>query len=132
LSGSLSDAFDDNLIKIYNPYFINVADELNLLDRLNDSYNFNLKDDNETESVTRILPDILILLNNLLKKGNVLIHCLEGKSRSVCVVLVYLVFYQHFDFYSAYEFIKKKRPCIDIYPLYFKEIEQYCLTQSRT
>ena len=125
LLGSVEDAFDSRIQQDYNPIYVNVADELSEFNRISLTYNFNLRDDDINESVSKIFPDILILLHDLLSRNNVLVHCLEGKSRSVCIVLVYLVCYQCFKFDDAYNELLIKRPCIEIFPKYLTQVKDY-------
>ena len=46
-------------------------------------------------------------LNN--NDGNILIHCKEGKSRSITLLMAYLIKYQNENTNSAYKIIKAKR-----------------------
>ena len=46
-------------------------------------------------------------LNN--NDGNILIHCMEGKSRSTTLLMAYLIKYQNENTNSAYKIIKSKR-----------------------
>lgn len=60
----------------------------------------------------QILPEILPLVENLKNKGNVLIHCSAGKSRSVTIVAAYLIQYKFMSAKGAIEYIREKRDCI--------------------
>eukprot|EP01094_Clydonella_sp_ATCC50884_P005657 TRINITY_DN1459_c0_g1_i1.p1 TRINITY_DN1459_c0_g1~~TRINITY_DN1459_c0_g1_i1.p1 ORF type:complete len:244 (+),score=78.96 TRINITY_DN1459_c0_g1_i1:133-864(+) len=42
--------------------------------------------------------------------GKVLVHCMRGNSRSVCVVLCYLIARMQYSLPDAYVFVKRKRP----------------------
>ena len=41
--------------------------------------------------------------------GNILIHCMQGKSRSISLLMAYLIKYKNEDTNSAYKIIKAKR-----------------------
>ena len=49
-------------------------------------------------------------LNN--NDGNILIHCMRGKSRSAAILMAYLIKYKKEDTNSAYKIIKAKRKLI--------------------
>ena len=54
-----------------------------------------------------------------------MIHCLEGKSRSVGVAIAYMVKFCNETPESAYDQIKKVRPQIDIFPAYFEQLQKW-------
>ncbi len=43
---------------------------------------------------------------------NVLVHCAQGKSRSACVVIAYLVWKNELSFNDAMHHVRKKRPAV--------------------
>lgn len=45
----------------------------------------------------------------LKNKRNILIHCIQGISRSVTFVIAYLIFTKGFDFKKAEAFVKERR-----------------------
>lgn len=124
--GSVNDAFDSSIEEKYNPVYINVAEELNLLERANGkSFKFGMEDDDPRENITRHFPGILHLIDGLLQESNVMIHCLEGKSRSVCVTLAYLVLFHEKTFDEMYSIVLGIRPEIDIYPAYVEQLKAW-------
>ena len=50
---------------------------------------------------------IIEALNN--NDGNILIHCMEGKSRSTAILMAYLIKCKNEDTNSAYKIVKNKR-----------------------
>jgi hypothetical protein len=50
------------------------------------------------------------------KSDKILVHCVHGQSRSVAVVIYYLIRCKNFDFDSAYNLVKIKKPDICINP----------------
>lgn len=130
--GSLDEAFDENIINTYNiGCFVNVASEINLSNRVGAQYfKCGITDDNESDDITKILPQTLEFINSQHKNGKtVMVHCLEGKSRSVGVCIAYLVKFDHCTVDYALQKIKKVRPDIDIFPLYLQQIRNWCDNQ---
>lgn len=80
---------------------------------LNVTYKFiKMLDLNQTD-LHKYLPDCVNFIDNSLScKENVLVHCNAGVSRSASVVISYLILRQKLSFESAYEIVKKARPCI--------------------
>lgn len=125
--GSLDDAFDNNIIQNVT-HILNVASELELLPRINHQYTkIAVNDDDENTDISTILHECIAYITNAHQQdnGTVLIHCLEGKSRSVCVCLAYMCVTLGMTFEDALALVKSKRPIIDIYPLYQKQLEDY-------
>lgn len=124
--GSLEDSFDDNVLDKVT-HILNVAEEVNIRNRLHHKYQkYGVNDDDLTEDITRIIPDCMTWINNAVnnEKGIVLIHCLEGKSRSVIIVIAYLC-YKGYDIDEAISLIKCKRPCHDIFSLYMEQLRNF-------
>ena len=63
-----------------------------------------------------------IKLNN---KGNILIHCFEGKSRSASLVVFYLMKEKGWDYDKCFKYMKEKRPIV--YPTsgFEQQLRQY-------
>lgn len=64
------------------------------------------------------------LLNDLIKADTdgILIHCLAGVSRSVTVVLSYLMLHCDMSFYDALKFIEQSRPVASPHPKLVRSI----------
>jgi protein-tyrosine phosphatase len=125
--GSLEDAYNYDIICNVT-HILNVADELILLDRVDHKYlKFGVNDDDEYEDITRIFDSCINWIHEAINVdgGSVLIHCLEGKSRSVCVSIAYLCTKCNFNFEDSLNHITSMRPCIDIFPLYLEQTIHY-------
>lgn len=124
--GSLDDAFDEH-VKCQVSHMLNVAEELNLLDRVDHIYTkIAVVDDDMTVDIRIIFDECIRFIDCALESGgSILIHCLEGKSRSVCVCLVYLCIRYGMHLNKALQIVKEKRPCIDIFPLYLEQLSLY-------
>jgi len=82
---------------------------------------FSISIEDNTQSVGKlfneILPNVLPLIHKKIQeRGNCLIHCSAGKSRSPTVVAAYLMTFHDMNANVALEHIKGQRPCV--YPNY--------------
>lgn len=126
--GSVEDAFD--FVALQNAgitHILNVASELNFSERVGLHYQkIAIDDDSLSSNMQLILSASIDYIRNAIEQGGkVLVHCLEGKSRSVCVVIAYMMVFggQSCDF--AVEHIKRLQPNIDIFPLYLEQTKIY-------
>ena len=60
-----------------------------------------------------------------LSGGNILIHCKMGRSRSVSLVIAYLIKYQGYNFNNALNFIKSKRNQINPNKGFIEQLKQF-------
>ncbi len=110
--GSYSNAKDKEELEKNNiKYILNCASECNNLFEDKIKYlKLDIKDQNDFpindffEKGTNFIHESL---NN--KDGNILIHCMQGKSRSTTLLMAYLIKYKKEDTNSAYKIIKAKR-----------------------
>lgn len=66
--------------------------------------------ENILDEITRLLP---IIRDEIENNRGVLVHCMQGASRSVTVVAAYLIKYHDMSADTALEFMKKKRSCVN-------------------
>jgi len=72
-------------------------------------------DDDPSQDLTKYLGKATHFIEQAKKKRQiVLVHCRAGKSRSVSIVIAYLITYQNMSFKEAYDHVKTCRPNIDI------------------
>lgn len=123
----VEETYKDEVLKSQVSHFLNVASELMITYRVDHGYKkIGIKDDDMNSDIRSILLDCINWIDDIISKGgSVCVHCLEGKSRSVCVCIAYLCFKQKWDFNEACDWIKLQRPCIDIFPLYFQQLRMY-------
>ena len=57
--------------------------------------------------------------------NNILIHCLQGKSRSVSLVIFYLMKEKGWDYDTCIKFIKERRPSISPNIGYVDQLREY-------
>lgn len=125
---SFEESFDDEVLSLYHiSHILNVAEELHVSERVGRMYaKFGVADDCDKTDIRVILSECLSFIKAAIASGGtVLVHCLEGKSRSVCVVLCHLVFESGFTFEQAFEHIKTTRPNIDVFPAYKRQCEDF-------
>jgi len=69
-------------------------------------------DDFETESLGDFFPEFTSTIHTSLNSGEgaVLVHCSRGASRSVSMVVAYLIRFYDLSFEEGLDFVKKKRP----------------------
>lgn len=121
------ETFKNEDLKLQVSHFLNVASEVMISGRVDHEYKkIGIEDDDENSDIRTILSDCIDWIDEVITKGgSVCVHCLEGKSRSVCVCIAYLCIKQNWDFNEACEWLKNKRPTIDIYPLYYQQVKMY-------
>lgn len=127
--GSLEDSFDTaQLTENRISCVVNLADEVQLAGRIRFEYfKFGIPDDCLQSDMTTVLPTCLETVRDLTSRGEtVLVHCLEGKSRSVCVALAYMFVYGNRDWDGNYHTLSNKRACIDPFPLYLEQTKAFC------
>ena len=124
--GSFDDSFDAE-VKAQVSHILNVASEIMVSDRADHVYmKKGVNDDDNNENIKDILDDCIQFIDDAVaSEGKVLIHCWEGKSRSVCACLAYLCTRQHMSLDSALELVKLKRPEMDIFPVYLRQTTEY-------
>ncbi len=123
----IEETYKDENLKSHVTHFLNVASELMITSRVDHQYKkIGINDDDINSDIRVILLDCINWIDSVITEGGVVcVHCLEGKSRSVCVCIAYLCLKHNWDFYEAYEWIKIQRPIIDIYPLYYQQLKMY-------
>lgn len=123
----VEETYQDETLKSQVSHFLNVASEVMINCRVDHGYKkIGINDDDINSDIRSILLDCINWIDDIVSKGgSVCVHCLEGKSRSVCVCIAYLCCKKNWDFIEAYEWIKSQRPCIDIFPLYFQQLRMY-------
>lgn len=65
-------------------------------------------------------------------KGNILIHCMKGNSRSATLVIAYIMRKFDVPFKSAYNYVKSRRPTINPNSGFLLQLEEYEKTISTT
>lgn len=130
LVGGFEESFDRSILLAHNvTHILNVASELNVVERVGRQYmKCGVEDDDANGFISAIFDTTNEYIARAIQDGGcVFVHCLEGKSRSVCVCLAYMVRVMGYNFEDALAKICEKRN-IDIFPLYLSQTIQYCMT----
>lgn len=124
------ETFNDTALKSQVTHFLNVASEVDIQTRVDHGYHkIGINDDDAQSDIRNILFDCIDYIDDVHKRnGSVCVHCLEGKSRSVCVCIAYLCCRLRWKFDEAYGWLQHQRPCIDIYPLYLEQLRMFVAT----
>lgn len=123
----VEETYKDDILKSKVSHFLNVASEVEISCRVDHGYKkIAINDDDVNCDIRSILLDCINWIDDVISNGgSVCVHCLEGKSRSVCVCIAYLCCKNKWNFNEAYKWVKLQRPCIDIFPLYFEQLRMY-------
>lgn len=127
--GSFEESFDSSILHSHGvSHILNVASELNVVERVNRKYmKCGILDDDINSNIADFFPITNNYIDRAIQDGGcVFVHCLEGKSRSICVCLAYMVCVLGYDFEKTLQMISKIRD-IDIFPLYLYQTKSYCL-----
>ena len=93
-----------------------------------------LKLDDNSESASKlfqIFSVILPYLHQKLTKGHkCLVHCGSGKSKSVAVIMGYLMKYKQMKMKKAFDYIKTRRECVNPNEGFLDALEYYESTLS--
>lgn len=111
--GSAFNAASYDVLKKYNISII-----LNITNEISEYYpndfvykTYKIYDDNK-DDITKYLSDSYNYIEEN-KERNILVHCYMGASRSVSIVINYLMKKHNMSFNNALDYIKEKRPSIN-------------------
>ncbi len=111
--GGIEDVYDPNFIKNVMPsHIINctVNERMYYGEFICERLRISLRDDEE-DDINLILEGAK-KLNDFMEKSNskVIVHCAAGMSRSVTIVLTWMILYKKYKFNEAYDYVAEKRP----------------------
>lgn len=82
--------------------------------------------DEEFENIQDSFQDTFEFIETARKsESRMLVHCFMGMSRSSSIVIAYLMKLNQWNFNKSFEFVKKKRPIIDLNPGFKKQLIEY-------
>ena len=126
--GNLSNAFDvEELNRLNIKYILNCGIECKNDKLPKDRIELHLKIKDEPNfDIIPFFEESNKFINKAKLSGEkILIHCQLGISRSVTLIIAYLIKYQGFDFNSAFNFIKNKRNQIRPNQGFIDKLKQY-------
>ena len=120
--GSLDESFNRVLLDTYNiTHFLNTAPEVNITTRVDRVYEkHGVPDDCNDSDIRSIIDESIEFIKGAHKTDGV-----DGKSRSVCVVLAYMVCVLRWNFNDALSYMSSLRPHIDPFPSYMEQTREY-------
>jgi dual specificity phosphatase 12 len=134
LLGGLHEAFDRSLLVNHAvTHILNVASECNIKTRVDLTYaKHGVPDDCDVTDIRVILGDCMEFIDHARSKGGcVLVHCLEGVSRSACIVLCYLVKIKAWEPETALQHLRTIRCIVDPYPQYLAQTLEFCVKSQK-
>ena len=87
-------------------------------------------EDFEDFDIERYFDQTFQFIENARSFSNVLIHCHIGASRSVAIVMAYLIRKYHYQLAQIYGIIKRKRSKIEPNPGFIRQLEKYSQKHS--
>lgn len=101
-------------------HVLNVAEECVVAERVGRAYaKHAIADDCDDADIAAVLGPCVRFIGEAHDAGGVVaVHCLEGKSRSVCAAAAYLCARGSATADEAFERIRAARPCVDVFPKY--------------
>lgn len=105
--GNMGNSLDKTVLKNLNiTHVLNITKTKNIYDNNINYIQFEIEDDDNVNIL-----NIIELTNNYLAnaKGNILVHCNYGKSRSVSIVCGFLIYFFHISYENSIEIVKKNR-----------------------
>ena len=81
-----------------------------------------VEDEDIITDIERLLP---IIHEKLLQGEGLLLHCMEGRSRSATIAAAYLIKYHNMGAEEALRFLKDKRTQVNPNPGYVRQLHEY-------
>jgi atypical dual specificity phosphatase len=88
-------------------------------------------DDNESFELRKYFNQAANFIRDALQRTNVMVHCLAGVSRSVSLVIAYLIKHCGKSYSEAYSLLKSKRRVIQPNSGFVAQLKQYEQEQAQ-
>jgi protein-tyrosine phosphatase len=83
-------------------------------------------EDSTSANISRYFRPTTAFIENVKKqKGKVLVHCWQGVSRSVSIIIAYLMKADKIKYKRALQLVRETRPQADPNPHFVKELKNY-------
>lgn len=86
--------------------------------------NIKIDDINDEKFGEELMETVDKIRDEINRNGNVFVHCLMGSSRSVTVILTYLLKYDNKTLDEAYSYLKNIRPTININKTFYEQLKK--------
>lgn len=94
---------------------VNVTDGINnYFPDYFDYYNINIADQDGADFGSKLEEAVDYINDQILQDKIVLVHCVEGRSRSATVLIGYLMKYHDYTFADAFTMVKEKREIVNL------------------
>lgn len=125
--GNFGDSMNlDNLKKLGITHIVNISGLNNTYPEDFEYLRIYIEDDESKNIAAHFGKSNRFIYNAIAKGGKVLVHCIEGKSRSPAIVVAFLMRKKKMNFSDAYFLVKKERPMIEINQGFLKQLKEYC------
>tara|TARA_B100000401_G_C52323388_1_gene492932 strand:+ start:17 stop:529 length:513 start_codon:yes stop_codon:yes gene_type:complete len=125
--GNVYDAYDIESLK--NQKVMNVLSAVTGFENIYDNQINHLclqLIDNQEQNIIRYFEISNMFINKIIeKKQSLLIHCIAGRSRSVTLLIAYLIYKYKYTVDDAISLIKKKRPIIEPNQNFIRQLNIY-------
>ena len=124
LLAGFEESFDRRALAAHGvTHVLNVAAECEVSQRVGLAYQkHGLPDDDPAADIRAVLGPCMAFLRAAHDGGGcALVHCLEGVSRSACVVACYMVAHLGWAWPRAWARLRRLRPAVDPFPLYLAQ-----------
>lgn len=125
VSKELSKYYKNEFEYVQYPIYDNNKDKI--LEHLDNAYQFILERQQELHNFDK---SKISVNDNDKWKGNILIHCYMGASRSASIVIYYLIKKQKLNFDDALDYIKNKRSHVNLTHRFRKDITESIMIQK--
>lgn len=82
-------------------------------------------EDRDGFDLTRFFPQAISFIGDALQTTSIMVHCLAGVSRSVCLVLAYFIKCKGMSYEEAYRLVKSKRGIIHPNDGFIAQLKKY-------
>lgn len=131
--GSIEDAYDTTVLD-HVTHILNVAEEMHLLNKsqVHEYTKIAIPDDDKHSDIQTILPNCIAWMHEVIanQNGKVLVCCLAGESRCVCVAIAYLCLKCGMTFDEAYKLFREKHSNLYIYSQYLLQVQEFVNTSK--
>ena len=106
----------NNVLSIINNLHPDFSDDKNINHKCIDI------DDEDNANIIQYFKECIEFIE---KADKIFIHCMCGVSRSSTIVIAYLMWKTHCNYYDAYFFVKNRRPFIDPNDGFVKQLKMF-------
>lgn len=126
--GSIEDVHDITVLE-HVTHVLNVAEEMHLFNKsqTHEYTKIAIADDDIHCDIRTILPDCIAWMHEVIanQRGKVLVCCLVGESRCICVVIAYLCMKCGMTFDEACKLVCDRHSTLHVDPRYLHQVQEF-------